>query len=64
MQDNVAGVAREWWMHGPSMYWFIAERDTVNDQIIRTYPASELFNRRVDFEDDGQRADPTQGSPS
>jgi sarcosine oxidase subunit delta len=50
MQDNVAGVAREWWMHGPSMYWFIAERDTVNDQIVRTYPANELFSQRVDFD--------------
>jgi len=50
MHDNPAGVVREWWCHGPTSYWFIAERHTVSDEIIRTYPASELFTERVDFE--------------
>ena len=41
MQDNIAGVVREWWMHVPTSYWFIAERDTRTDEIIRTYASSE-----------------------
>ncbi|EKE22949.1 MAG: sarcosine oxidase subunit D [uncultured bacterium] len=36
-------------MHTPSSYWFIAERHTASDEIIRTYDAKELFNQRVDF---------------
>ncbi|MFQ5755639.1 MAG: sarcosine oxidase subunit delta [Acidiferrobacterales bacterium] len=48
--DNPAGVVREWWCHVPSNYWFIAERNTVTDEILRTYPASELFRQRVDFQ--------------
>ena len=49
MVDNRAGVVREWWLHGPTSYWFIAERDTVNDVVVRTYPAEELFRERVEF---------------
>ena len=43
MQANPAGLAREWWCHVPSAYWFIAERNTLTDEIVRTYPADELF---------------------
>ncbi len=39
------GVVREWWFHVPTAYWFIAERDTRTDEILRTYPASRLFER-------------------
>jgi sarcosine oxidase subunit delta len=39
MESNRAGVVREWWLHVPTAYWFIAERDTVTDTILRTYPA-------------------------
>ncbi len=49
MQGNKAGVVREWWMHATSAYWSIAERDTRTDEILRTYPASELFAERVEF---------------
>jgi sarcosine oxidase, subunit delta len=31
------GIKREWWYHIASGTWFIAERDTVKDEIIRTY---------------------------
>jgi sarcosine oxidase subunit delta len=41
-RDNRAGVVREWWCHLPTSYWFVAERDTRTDTILRTYPASEL----------------------
>lgn len=47
--DNLAGVVREWWMHNASSYWFLAERHTVTDQIIRTFDAKEIFTQRVDF---------------
>ncbi len=49
MSNNTAGVVREWWCHVPTSYWFIAERNTVTDEILRTYPASELFADRVEF---------------
>jgi sarcosine oxidase subunit delta len=41
LADNAAGVVREWWYHVPSATWFIAERDTVSDEIVRTYPAGK-----------------------
>jgi sarcosine oxidase subunit delta len=31
------GVKKEWWCHTPSNTWFIAERDTEKDMILRTY---------------------------
>ncbi len=49
MHDNAAAVVREWWCHVPTTYWFIAERDTVSDEIIRTYPADEVFPERVAY---------------
>ena len=39
---NGTGVAREWWYHTPSGYWFVAERHRVSDDILRTYDPSEL----------------------
>ena len=49
LENNTAGVIREWWCHVASSYWFIAERNTVTDEIIRTYPAGEIFKDRVEF---------------
>ena len=48
-EDNGIKVVTEWWLHGPSGYWFIAERHTATDTIVRTYDASERFNQRVEF---------------
>jgi len=31
------GVRREWWYHSASGTWFIAERDNLNDEFVRTY---------------------------
>jgi sarcosine oxidase subunit delta len=31
------GVRAEWWYHLPSGTWFIAERDTLRDEFVRTY---------------------------
>jgi sarcosine oxidase subunit delta len=36
-RDNAPGVKREWWRHVPSNTWFIAERDTERDVVLRTY---------------------------
>lgn len=47
--DNLAGVVTEWWLHNASSYWFLAERHTVSDQVLRTFDPKELFDRRVDF---------------
>jgi sarcosine oxidase subunit delta len=49
LHENEAGVVREWWCHVPTAFWFIAERDTRTDEILRTYPARELFRGRRDF---------------
>ena len=35
IENNVAGVVREWWCHVPTSFWFIAERNTVTEEIIR-----------------------------
>jgi len=50
LENNTAGVVREWWYHVPTAYWFIAERNTVTDEIVRTYPAREVFKDRVVYE--------------
>lgn len=41
--DNTAGIVTEWWMHAASSYWFLAERHTVTDEIIRTFDPAEIF---------------------
>ena len=56
LENNTAGIVREWWCHVPTSFWFIAERNTVTDEIVRTYPAGELFKDRVEF-----AAKPTAG---
>ena len=33
--DNPAGTVTEWWLHNATSYWFLAERNTVTDEIIR-----------------------------
>ena len=42
LHANPAGLVREWWFHVPSGYWFIAERDTATDEVLRTYPPDEI----------------------
>lgn len=49
LEENRKGVIREWWCHAPTNYWFIAECNTASDEILRTYPASELYSTRRDF---------------
>jgi sarcosine oxidase subunit delta len=36
-RNGAPGVKREWWYHVPSGVWFVAERDTLADRVLRTY---------------------------
>lgn len=49
--QNKAGIVTEWWYHNATSYWFLAERNTVSNEVIRTFPASDVFRERVDFSD-------------
>jgi sarcosine oxidase subunit delta len=38
MRRNVMGVQKEWWYHRAGCgLWFLAERDTRTNQVLRTY---------------------------
>lgn len=39
--DNSAGVVTEWWLHNATSFWFLADRDTRTDEILRTYRVEE-----------------------
>jgi sarcosine oxidase subunit delta len=52
--NNEAGVVREWWCHVATAYWFIAERNTVTDEIVRTYTADRVFKARIDYAPKGE----------
>ena len=36
-RNGAPGIKQEWWCHTPSNTWFIAVRDTQQDEILRTY---------------------------
>jgi sarcosine oxidase, subunit delta len=44
-RSGVAAVKREWWCHGPSGVWFLVDRDTTTDTILRTYLAADMEAR-------------------
>lgn len=43
IENNTKGVIYEWWMHVPTSYWFIAERNTETEEIINTYSTEKFF---------------------
>ncbi|PMR73655.1 sarcosine oxidase subunit delta [Billgrantia endophytica] len=47
--DNQPGVVTEWWLHAPSSYWFLAERNTLTDEILHTFEPQDIFQQRVEF---------------
>lgn len=49
LENNEADVVQEWWFHVPTAHWFIAERNTVTEEVIRTYDSGEVFKDRVEF---------------
>ncbi len=52
--DNKAGVVVEWWCHTASAYWFLAERDTCTDEVVRTFSTDEFYSSRVASADSGR----------
>ena len=40
--DNGEGVVLEWWCHTASAFWFLVERDTRSDEILRVLRADEM----------------------
>lgn len=40
-RSGAGGIKKEWWCHTPSNVWFIAERNSLTDEVLRTY----LFGR-------------------
>lgn len=49
MENNYSGIVREWWLHAATAFWFIAERNSKTDEIVRTYPSTEIFKERISF---------------
>ena len=43
-RSGSAGIKKEWWCHTPSNTWFIAERNTQSDEVLRTY----LYGKEVE----------------
>ena len=40
-RSGIPGVKIEWWYHGASGTWFLAERDGVADRVLRTWLPGE-----------------------
>lgn len=34
-------IKKEWWYHSPSGTWFLAERNTLTDEVLATYLVTE-----------------------
>jgi sarcosine oxidase subunit delta len=45
--DNAAGLVIEWWCHTASSYWFLAERNTITDEVLRTFSYAQLLEESV-----------------
>ncbi|MFT6032305.1 MAG: sarcosine oxidase subunit delta [Arenicella sp.] len=45
--DNKAAIVTEWWCHSATSYWFLAQRNTITDEVLRTFAASELGNLKT-----------------
>jgi sarcosine oxidase subunit delta len=41
-RDNAPGLKKEWWYHTPSGTWFVAERNTLSDEVLATYLLSDM----------------------
>ena len=40
-ERNPAGLVREWWIHIATNYVFIVDRDTLTEEIIKTYRVND-----------------------
>lgn len=50
LEENIAGVVHEWWLHAPTNYWFIARRNTVTDEILETMTYDTFLARQASAE--------------
>lgn len=41
-REGAPQVKKEWWYHAPSGTWFIAERNTATDEVLKTYLPSKI----------------------
>lgn len=48
LETNAAGVVHEWWLHAPTNTWFIATRNTVTDEILKTQTVDSFFAGRTE----------------
>jgi sarcosine oxidase subunit delta len=46
LENNIAGEIHEWWLHGPTNYWFIARRNTLTDEVLETMTVDTYFSRQ------------------
>lgn len=46
--QNKAGIVIEWWYHTASSYWFLAQRDTRTDEVLRTLKVPVPEQREID----------------
>ena len=44
-RNGAPGIQQEWWHHIASSTWFIAERNTATDEVVRTYLWDEYASR-------------------
>lgn len=45
-REGAPGVRREWWYHTPTGLWFVLERDTATDVVIREVDLETFGARR------------------
>ena len=46
-RNSVPGIKQEWWCHAASNTWFIAERNTLTDEILQTYLYGDLQGEAI-----------------
>lgn len=54
---NKAGRVIEWWCHSASSFWFLAERDTISDTVMRTFTLDEVLKREAFAPEFAERRD-------
>ena len=46
-QDSTAGIVIEWWCQTPSSFWLVAKRNTLTDEVVRTFTPDELYTKSI-----------------
>ena len=41
-RNGAPGLLREWWYHGPTGRWYVMERDTLKDEVLRFIDLEEV----------------------